>query len=119
MSTKKLTILANAAKSKRARRKTAETIAIGVGVAAAAVAAGYATGVLTAPNSGKATRKAIKDKVVKAEKDVRKAVKRQVGSVSHKRDDVKNDLDKGHRKITKDIHDMAQSISADLNQSAK
>ena len=58
---------------RKSRRPSLKTIAIGSGIAAAA---GYIAGVLTAPKSGKATRKDIKDVADKSRADTEKELKK-------------------------------------------
>ena len=67
--------------------KNTKRFAIGATIAAGA---GYLTGILTAPKSGKETRKDVKDAAVKAKHDAEKELKKLHSEVTAQLDRAKN-----------------------------
>jgi len=119
-------------KEKRERVKSAQKLAVGMGVVAAV---GVATGIFIAPNSGKETRKDMKDKVactveaikeiaIKKADKVKNAANHKAQDISNgikdvhdKTEDVKKDIKDGFHKVKKDIDITKEKVSKDVKKS--
>jgi gas vesicle protein len=90
---------------KQARKDTAKTVAIGTVVAAAA---GYIAGVLTAPKTGKQTRKDIKDAADKSFNQAEKELKKLHTDLGASIEKVKGSGDKTTTKAKKEISNLLE-----------
>lgn len=78
-------------------KNTAKNVAIGAAIAGAV---GYVAGILTAPKSGKETRKDIKDKAVVAKREAEKRLKQLYGQL--------DDLLKQGKELSSKLSDTAK-----------
>lgn len=126
--------LVNEDKRKKERAKVAQNFALGIGFVGAL---GVATGMLTAPKSGKETRedmkgkvantiKTIKDNVQKnvdmikdSTSDVEHKVCNEIKDIKEKTENVKNDIKDGYHEVEKDINKITENISKELSKSVK
>jgi len=90
--------------------KDSKKFAIGALVAAGA---GYLTGILTAPKSGKETREDIKDVAIKAKHETEKTLKLLHTEVTEQIDRAKNIANKVHKSSKEELDGMvAAALSA-------
>jgi gas vesicle protein len=93
----------------RKSENTVKKIAIGAAIAAAA---GYITGLLTAPKSGKETREDIKNTAVKGKTEAEKELKKLHTELSDLLGDVKEKGSDLSDKTSKELKDLADKAAA-------
>lgn len=93
----------------RKSENTVKKIAIGAAIAAAA---GYLTGLLTAPKSGKETRDDIKNTAVKGKNEAEKELKKLHTELNDLLGDVKEKGSDLSGKTAKELKDLADKASA-------
>lgn len=94
---------------KSSPQNTAKKIAIGAAIAAAA---GYVTGLLTAPKSGRETRDNIKSTAVKGKTEAEKELKKLHTELNDLLGDVKDKGSDLTDKTTKELKDLADKATA-------